>query len=248
MEIYSIIIGYLLLFMCGGVGGWFLEFFFRRIVHKKWVNPGFLNGPLLPLYGFGVVILYAISDINIDWWWKILLFFVTLTLVEYIAGIIFIKGMGLKLWDYSKMWGNIQGIICPLFSVAWAIIGAAFLFLCYPMFNTIFEWIDNNLFLSFFLGVPYGIFFVDLCISFHVSMRLREVAKRANSILPFEQVKEYVMDINKKAKTKLRFALPFKTTNLSESVEQFISELKEKASRLIKKPEDENEKDSKEGD
>ena len=108
MIVYQYIISYLLLFAIGGVCGWVLEFFFRRIVHKQWVNPGFLNGPLLPLYGFGVMILYAIADINIESYWKILLYLVLLTLLEYIAGIIFIKGMGLKLWDYSKRWGNIQ--------------------------------------------------------------------------------------------------------------------------------------------
>ena len=119
MKIYSIIIGYLILFAIGGMCGWILELFFRRIVHKKWINPGFLNGPFIPLYGFGVVILYFISDLSIAWYYKAFLFLVLLTLIEYIAGIIFIKGMHIKLWDYSSRWGNIQGIICPLFSIIW---------------------------------------------------------------------------------------------------------------------------------
>ena len=114
MKIYSIIIGYSI----GGMCGWILELFFRRIVHKKWINPGFLNGPFIPLYGFGVVILYFISDLSISWYYKAILFLVLLTLIEYIAGIIFIKGMHIKLWDYSSRWGNIQGIVFNLISVA----------------------------------------------------------------------------------------------------------------------------------
>ena len=78
MKIYSIIIGYLILFAIGGMCGWILELFFRRIVHKKWINPGFLNGPFIPLYGFGVVILYFISDLSIAWYYKAFLFLVLL--------------------------------------------------------------------------------------------------------------------------------------------------------------------------
>ena len=196
MKIYSIIIGYLILFAIGGMCGWILELFFRRIVHKKWINPGFLNGPFIPLYGFGVVILYFISDLSIAWYYKAILFLVLLTLIEYIAGIIFIKGMHIKLWDYSSRWGNIQGIICPLFSIIWAVIGVAFLFTLYQPFKNIFIWTENNLSFSFFLGIIYGILFIDFCISMKVSVRLRSLAKKAQEVLPFEKLKEYLSKLN----------------------------------------------------
>ena len=38
-----------LIFVIGGSLGWVIELFFRRWVHKKWVNPGFLVGRGLPL-------------------------------------------------------------------------------------------------------------------------------------------------------------------------------------------------------
>ena len=90
--------GYLFLFILGSMIGWVIEVFYRRLFSaKKWINPGFLNGPYLPLYGFGVVIMYAVSDLPIAWWWKLLLFLVLMTAIEYVAGIIFIKGMNIKL-------------------------------------------------------------------------------------------------------------------------------------------------------
>ena len=46
---------YSLIFILGGTLGYFIELVFRRIVHKKWINPGFLTGPCLPLYGVGTV-------------------------------------------------------------------------------------------------------------------------------------------------------------------------------------------------
>ena len=232
MKIYSIIIGYLILFAIGGMCGWILELFFRRIVHKKWINPGFLNGPFIPLYGFGVVILYFISDLSIAWYYKAFLFLVLLTLIEYIAGIIFIKGMHIKLWDYSSRWGNIQGIICPLFSIIWAVIGVAFLFTLYQPFKNIFIWTKNNLSFSFFLGIIYGILFIDFCISMKVSVRLRSLAKKAQEVLPFEKLKEYLTAENKKRKEFISRVIPFSTEDLNEKVNSYFSQLKDKAKDL----------------
>lgn len=52
------------LFFIGSIVGWILELFYRRIVSNgKWINPGFLVGPYLPLYGFRIMcILFVISD------------------------------------------------------------------------------------------------------------------------------------------------------------------------------------------
>ena len=131
------------LFSMGSMLGWVLELFFRRLITKtgKWMNPGFLVGPCLPLYGFGLCILYLLASGEAlmpsmpDWSKKIILFIIMaimMTLIEYIAGIIFIRHMKVKLWDYSNMWGNIQGIICPLYSFFWAILGAVYYFFIHP--------------------------------------------------------------------------------------------------------------------
>lgn len=62
MSRFQVFLIVLYLFFFGGVGGWVLELFFRRFFsganpERKWLNPGFLFGPCLPLYGFGTVLL-----------------------------------------------------------------------------------------------------------------------------------------------------------------------------------------------
>ena len=53
------------LFVIGSVLGYIIELFFRRFVSQKhWVNPGFLVGPYIPLYGFGVLILFGLSILH----------------------------------------------------------------------------------------------------------------------------------------------------------------------------------------
>ena len=52
------------LFIIGGSAGWLIELIFRRMVHGKWINPGFLCGPCLPLYGVGTLLLFAICSLG----------------------------------------------------------------------------------------------------------------------------------------------------------------------------------------
>ena len=60
------------IFYLGSTFGWIIELFFRRIVHKKWVNPGFLIGPLFSVIWtiVGALYYYIIVEniINaLDW-------------------------------------------------------------------------------------------------------------------------------------------------------------------------------------
>ena len=82
------------LFVIGSLFGWVLELFFRRFVsQKKWMNPGFLTGPYLPIYGFGVAVLYGVSNIPlgieiqaVDIIVRIFITGIGMTLIEFIAG------------------------------------------------------------------------------------------------------------------------------------------------------------------
>ena len=133
------------LFVIGSLIGWIIELFFRRFVsQKKWMNPGFLTGPYLPIYGFGVLVLYAVSNIPFgitnqiaDIIVRILIIGVGMTVVEFIAGLIFIKGLKVKLWDYSSKLLNFQGRIALYPSVRFGILGIMVLYLGVPFIDKI---------------------------------------------------------------------------------------------------------------
>ena len=197
----------LLIFFLGAIAGWVVELFFRRFVSsKKWVNPGFLQGPYLPLYGFGLVFLYGICSIDLSFLHvqeiyeiliKMVLISVSLTLVEYIAGLIFIKGMKIKLWDYSKQWGNIQGIICPLFSFFWSVIGFIYYLTLHPLIVDAVGFLGQNPIFSFFVGIVFGVFLIDLFNSFKVAARIRAFAKENRIVVYYEAFKNTLKnDIN----------------------------------------------------
>ena len=112
MSKFQIFLIVLYLFFFGAVGGWVLELLFRRFFsganpERKWLNPGFLFGPCLPLYGFGTVLLFILSELDHQlfgsfsgtFWYYPVMFVVmalAMTLLEYIVGVVSFKGFHLQ--------------------------------------------------------------------------------------------------------------------------------------------------------
>lgn len=235
MEFYVALLVASFLFITGSMLGWVIEVLFRRcFTAKKWINPGFLTGPYLPLYGFGVAGLFAVSFLPVDtgmpWLDSLLIVLIMgvfMTLIEYVAGLIFIKGMKIKLWDYSDRWGNIQGIICPLFSLIWTVIGAFFYFVIRPYAIDAVAWFVRNLGFSFVVGVFTGFFIIDLAHSFNLSAKIRKFAKEHNIVVSFEKLKEKVRDKSVEEKERVSFVFPFKSTrSLDEHLNNYSDDMK----------------------
>ena len=51
----------LFIFSFTSVLGWVIETTYRFIMSKKLVNPGFMSGCVVPIYGFGAIILYYVA-------------------------------------------------------------------------------------------------------------------------------------------------------------------------------------------
>lgn len=236
MAFYTALLVASFLFIAGSVLGWVTEVLFRRFfTAKKWINPGFLAGPYLPLYGFGIVGLFAISfiPVNTGRGWLdaaivILIMGAAMTLIEYIAGLIFIKGMKIKLWDYSDRRGNIQGIICPLFSFLWLLVAAFYYFVIRPYAIGAVVWFVQNIGFSFIVGLFLGIFLVDVGHSLNISAKIRKFAKENKIIVSFEKLKESVRDkIEKFEHKKASFVFPFRSNrSLAENLAYYKSNMK----------------------
>lgn len=225
----------LFLFVLGAVGGWIIELFFRRFTGGKWVNPGFLNGPYLPMYGVGCVILYCACLIPLPRWALVLLLGVALTAMEYVTGLIFIKGMKIKLWDYSNNWGNIQGIICPLFSFFWLAIAAVFVYFLYSPFKIAAEWVAETVWMILLLGMFYGVFLVDLGITFQVSLKIRKIAQQFKEAVHYEEIKLAMNERRQANKERRRFLFPFLGQPLKESVADAYEKSRKKLDDLLRR-------------
>lgn len=227
------------LFYIGSMFGWVLEVFFRRFFsannpERKWINPGFLIGPYIPLYGFSLVTLFVFSFIPVDFikspiLQKLLLFVLmalAITAMEYLGGFIFIKGMNIKLWDYSNEWGNFQGIICPRFSFYWMILSALYYFIIHPRILNSLYWLAGHLAFSFFIGFFYGVFVIDFAYSMQLMVKIRKFARENQVELRIEEFKHYLIRKNENLKIRVRFMLPLRPSNLdiAEDIKEFITE------------------------
>ncbi len=205
MNVFYEFVRCLFLFAFGATVGWCIEVVFRTIKNKKLINPGFLSGPALPIYGFGVVVLHYFSNMPLDFIdkevFRVLFIFaivmVAMTLIEFIAGLIFIKGMKLKLWDYSRRPGNIMGIICPLFTLIWGACGIAYYFLINPWLKIAAEYCCHNVIAIMIIGIWYGIFIVDLGYSIHIGSKIKAVKGKLQQAFDWDGAKERVAKLYK---------------------------------------------------
>ncbi|MBQ8564042.1 MAG: putative ABC transporter permease [Firmicutes bacterium] len=225
------------LFFIGCMVGWGIEVLYRRYkrsnVTKKWVNPGFLTGPWLPLYGCGLCLLYLMAGLegtvlmqDVTVGSKILLFAgmaLVMTLLEYIAGLIFIKGMNIKLWDYSNEPFNLQGIICLRFSIYWAILGAVYYFLIHPRILEALNWFAQNLAFSFVVGMFYGVFLVDLVYSLNIVAKVRQFAVENQLQVRYEELKLQIQMDTEAREARFHFLFSFQSeTPLREHLKRYM--------------------------
>ena len=215
---------FVFIFYMGCTSGWLLELFFRRIVHGHWINPGFLIGPYLPIYGFGLstltVIYLLFKDSNLNPVIIILLMGVFMTIIEFIGGLIGEKN-NVKLWDYSNEWGNYRGIICPKFSVIWTAIGALYYYILVPYVMHGLDWFSKNLTFSYTLGLFTGFIIIDFFYSGKLYLKIREYAKDNDIIVKYEQFKMHIKESQTKRKEKYSFLNPFKQT---KSLKEYLTE------------------------
>ncbi len=136
---------------------------------------------------------------------------VSMTLIEYVAGIISLKVMKTRLWDYSNCWGNIQGVICPLFSLIWAVAGAGYYFLLHDHVRGAIAWFTQNLAFSFVIGMFFGVFLIDVAYSANLMVRVRAFATRNDVVVKYEHLKSHIQTHRQKAKEKNHFFLALHT-------------------------------------
>lgn len=185
------------LFIFGAVLGWFIELGYRnrpsvsvkgsRSQKKRLVFPGFCLEPYLPLYGIALCTLYLIASLEsrislypprLEKLFLVLVMAAAMTAVEFVVGIITVKYNKVNAWDYSGEWGNILGVICPKFSLIWALFSAVYYFFFHTFLSEALAFLSGNLLFSFTVGAGFGIFATDFIYSLRLGDKLKEILER----------------------------------------------------------------------
>ena len=108
--------------------GWCTEVAYQAVKKGIIINRGFLNGPVCPIYGFGVLAVFRMLEMTGDGELHeqnalvVFLFGVILsTLIEFFGGWLLDKLFHARWWDYSEQPFNLHGYICLEFSIIWGL-------------------------------------------------------------------------------------------------------------------------------
>ena len=111
---FNYILNYIYIFILGCFIGYVFEVVVELVKGEGFVNRGFLYGPYLPIYGFGLVILWRIlrnfkdkeiktGKITITPFLVFIIIYFITTGIELITGLFFDRFLSYRLWDYSHV-------------------------------------------------------------------------------------------------------------------------------------------------
>ena len=113
--------------------GWIVEVIYYGVTEGRFINRGFLAGPMCPVYGIGFYAAIWLFNPFVGNFFVI--FFGTATaatIVELIAGIILYHTFHMRWWDYSEYKLNFHGYICLRFYIYWGIACSLGLYVLHP--------------------------------------------------------------------------------------------------------------------
>ncbi|MCF2557240.1 hypothetical protein JQM64_06865 [Fournierella massiliensis] len=126
--------------------GWCVEVAFVAVTCGRVVNRGFLNGPVCPIYGFGMLgVLYLLRPVEEN---LLLLFLggmVLASALELAGGWALNRLFHTRWWDYSNEPFNLGGYICLKFSLMWGLGTVMVVRLVHPALYDLFLWIPRRL-------------------------------------------------------------------------------------------------------
>ena len=118
--------------------GWVWETCYVSVKSGKFVNRGFINGPLCTIYGFGAVSVYVILRPFSD---NILYLYlggvVVATALEYVTAVLMESIFHTSWWDYSDNKFNFQGRICLGASLGWGAFTVILFKVLHPLVESI---------------------------------------------------------------------------------------------------------------
>lgn len=127
------------LFVCYSFLGWCMESVYTAVEKRKFINKGFLNGIICPVYGFASVFMLVFLDtLKNNWFYLFLGCMIIGSVIELVTGLILEKIFELRLWDYSELKFNVGGYICLRHSLVWGILGMFILKIINPLFMMVF--------------------------------------------------------------------------------------------------------------
>ena len=164
---------YLLLFFIYSFLGWVLEVFTVYFSSHKWVNRGFLIGPVCPIYGFGgLFVVLFLSRYRHDLLVLFIMSSVLCSVLEYLTSYFLEKIFKARWWDYSKKPFNINGRIALTTSLAFGVLGTIIALYINPLFLNLISFIPRKIMITL-TTILTIVFLIDAALTFNVMFQIK---------------------------------------------------------------------------
>lgn len=227
---------YILIFFIYAMAGWIMESTMISVQNKKFVNRGFLVGPICPIYGYGVVLVTILLKRYQD---DIIATFVMSTIIcgllEYFTSFFMEKIFNARWWDYSQKKYNINGRVCLDNLVLFGLASCFIVYISNPFIISIINKIPSII-QTVTIIVLLVIHFIDNVVSYKIILNLKQVSNEVkdNTIEISEKVRKIIHSksifhrrlVN--AFPRIKERVEFKNWTIKEKIEKIKNEIKEK--------------------
>ena len=163
------------------------------------VERGFLFSPIIPIYGFGAMVIINVLNSFKD---NILLIFILglilTSFLEYVTSYVMEKMFDLRLWDYTKQKYNVKGRICLRNSLMFGFLSVLLIQYIHPYISNIIKNINLHT-----LGTIVQLTFPILILDFFLSVK--EVINFKKYIIEIDRLRTIVQNILSENNIRMSF-------------------------------------------
>lgn len=229
--------------------GWCIEVAWCGIGEGRFVNRGFLNGPVCPIYGAGAAaVILCLTPIKNTAALFVCSMIIT-SVLELITGFVLEKIFHTRWWDYSDIPFNIGGYICLKYSIYWGVVCVALMRFIHPAVYELVKKIPVALGIALLVFLCV-VFITDIIITVvtinSLSKRIKlmdEIAEKIHAVS--DEVGEHIYDgvstvvkkgeeiYNSENVRELREKYAEEVKEIKEKREKSAEELKEKYASIV---------------
>ncbi len=156
---------YFILFIIYSFIGWCMEVIIKLVEKKKFVNRGFLIGPICPIYGCGCLLLIlTLSKYKNNIFVLFGMAIFICSVLEYLTSYIMEKLFNARWWDYSTKRFNLNGRICASTMIPFGILGSLVVYIINPLITKLIYIISVKS-LNLISLILFVVFICDLIVS-----------------------------------------------------------------------------------
>lgn len=187
----EVVAKYILYFFIYSFLGWFMEVCVSLWNKKRFINRGFLIGPICPIYGHGILAIIILIGSNTNDFLAVFLKSILIcSILEYFTSYFMEKLFNIRWWDYSSKKFNINGRICLETMLPFGILSSLVIYGIHPLVITLVDKLSINVIyvLAIILVIIYVI---DNIVSLFILLNIKDKIKSERKDNT-EKVKKYV--------------------------------------------------------